>query len=279
MKLFDKNRSNSPLPIVVVPFHRYPLEPHEEISLFVLRRVLGKNHQIAFITPHSLVLPSSFLQTQEQHLQFDNHFFSNVACYNKMLLSAWFFENFLDYSHLLIYQLDCLVFYDRLLEWCEKEFSYIGAPWFKHFLYDTKDGLWAVGNSGLSLRNISSALAVLRHEVPEGRFSLAAGLQGEYVDPYHQAKPPPVSAKSIPVWEAVKEYPYYDDLFWSFEASKILPTFRIPRPKQALSFAFEIAPQWCYRKNWWRLPFGCHAWQKYDPEFWMRALKKLAIYP
>ena len=37
----------------------------------------------------------------------------------------------------------------------------MGAPWFKNFEPDPASGFWAVGNGGLSLRKVSSALAVL----------------------------------------------------------------------------------------------------------------------
>jgi hypothetical protein len=35
-----------------------------------------------------------------------------------------------------------------------------------------------------------------------------------------------------------------------------------------LRFAFEAAPRQCLEMNQGRLPFGCHAWGRYDREFW-----------
>ena len=39
-------------------------------------------------------------------------------------------------------------------------------------------------------------------------------------------------------------------------------------PREALEFSFELAPRYCFMMNGRRLPFGCHAWFRYDREFW-----------
>jgi hypothetical protein len=39
-------------------------------------------------------------------------------------------------------------------------------------------------------------------------------------------------------------------------------------------FSFEVAPRYCFKMNRERLPFGCHAWSKYDQEFWEPFLLK-----
>jgi hypothetical protein len=37
---------------------------------------------------------------------------------------------------------------------------------------------------------------------------------------------------------------------------------------EALRFAFEAAPRECFERNGRRMPFGCHAWEKFDRGFW-----------
>jgi thiol-disulfide isomerase/thioredoxin len=61
---------------------------------------------------------------------------------------------------------------------------------------------------------------------------------------------------------------YHEDYFWAFEAPKVMNDFRIPVPREALEFSFEVAPAYCFAENSGRLPFGCHAWKKHDPKFW-----------
>jgi hypothetical protein len=69
--------------------------------------------------------------------------------------------------------------------------------------------------------------------------------------------------------EYSKHPPFHEDLFWSFHARKLLPTFKIPTPQEAVAFAFEMAPRYCFRQNSNQLPFGCHAWARYDRDFWI----------
>ena len=92
-------------------------------------------------------------------------FFADISGYTKLLLAKQFYQAFADYEYILIYQPDCLVFSDDLEYWCAKGWDYVGAPWFRDHENDPTGGLWAVGNGGLSLRNVSSALAVLRSKL------------------------------------------------------------------------------------------------------------------
>jgi hypothetical protein len=66
----------------------------------------------------------------------------------------------------------------------------------------------------------------------------------------------------------------HEDLFWAYEARKVVRDFRIPGPREALEFSFELAPRYCFQMTCGRLPFGCHAWSKYDREFWEPFLLK-----
>jgi hypothetical protein len=68
--------------------------------------------------------------------------------------------------------------------------------------------------------------------------------------------------------------PYNEDLFWAFKAQKLVQHFKIPTPQQAVAFSFEMAPRFCFQQNSKRLPFGCHAWSKYDRGFWEPYLLK-----
>ncbi len=267
------------IPVVVVPIYRWPLEAYEVISLAVLRRILGTQHPICFISHSSLRIPLSFPIQGERILLFDECYFSGIEGYNRLLLSREFYEKFSAFTYLLIYQMDCLVFHDRLRYWCDRGYGYIGAPWFTQFSDDPSIGLWAVGNGGFSLRNISAALGVLNSYVSLGRFTKGVGLQAEYADSTRSVSGTIQSASRRPVWKEVEQYPYNEDLFWSFEAPTLMSEFTVPTKRQALPFAFEKVPKWCFQKNWWRLPFGCHAWEKHDPAFWIHHLKRLRLCP
>ena len=49
---------------------------------------------------------------------------------------------------------------------------------------------------------------------------------------------------------------------------RVCSFFTVPTPEEACDFAFEREPRFLYELNGRKLPFGCHGWEKYDPEFW-----------
>lgn len=59
-----------------------------------------------------------------------------------------------------------------------------------------------------------------------------------------------------------------EDHFWSDRAQHYMPDFRVASLEQGLRFAFEVAPRMCFDLTRGRLPFGCHAWPRYDRAFW-----------
>lgn len=270
---------------VVTPIVQFPLTPEEDISLRHLRRYLGGFDRYV-IGQKSLPKELSDFAVRE----FPQRYFSDRFGYNRLLLQQEFYRAFADYEYILIYQLDCLVFGNNLEEWCGRNWDYVGAPWLK----DTEDaskGFSAVGNGGFSLRRVRSAVAVLKSkrlvEDPEVLGSQAARARFLYegVVGRRTLRRIFVKAKSLlhrygyhnNVRWLVRQLAgskYHEDYFWAFHASKFLKEFCIPAPVDALNFSFEMAPRYCLEMNSGRLPFGCHAWSKYDREFWEPFLLK-----
>lgn len=163
---------------------------------------------------------------------------------------------------MLIHQADAYLFKDELDKWCGKGYDYIGAPWYrpeklnKSKLYQWfYTNLWQprlvkkrkngwlynkVGNGGLSLRKIKTALTCL-DLAPE-----------ELLDKYRNTKSPH----------------FNEDVFWSIEAPNIVRNYRIPQWKEALHFAVEFKPELALKQLNNQLPFGCHAPLLNNPEFW-----------
>mgnify|MGYP001253356247 CR=1 FL=1 len=82
---------------------------------------------------------------------FDN---INRGIYSAILKTPEFYEHFLNWSHLLIYQTDALLL--RKIDDIYFNYDYTGAPWIK-------DNQWCkynAGNGGFSLRNIKKAIKV-----------------------------------------------------------------------------------------------------------------------
>lgn len=238
---------------IVVPAHRFPLSVDDQIAIRHLRTHLGEFDRY-MIGPH--IPPGEFSDFARPPSSACD--FVDRVTYNRLLMSERFYRAFEEYEYILIYQLDCLVFSNTLEEWCRKGFDYIGAPWFERwhnfhseqseYPEDIVEGFGTVGNGGFSLRKVDAALAVL---MSTKRSMYDVFVQGLVATPG-----------------------LHEDIFWSFHSPKFVDEYRIPTPREALQFAFETEPRYCYRENGNRLPFGCHGWHTYERDFWEPFLLK-----
>jgi len=265
---------------VVIPLsNRSTFTVDEEISYKQLVHFLGKYDRY-FVTPKSLDIdfPESRIR------RFDDRYFGSIVAHTKLMLSAMFYDSFSDYEYILIHHLDALVFSDQLLKWCEEGFDYIGPPWIKCDATPWVE-VSRVGNGGLSLRKIKSFLRVFdsdRHWVDPD----------EYWEGFCRAHPLPTQLLNLPrkflkrlvyfnnVKHELAQWPFRtdgkgnEDYFWADEATRYYPPFNVAPFKVGLRFAFEVAPRLCYQMNNYQLPFGCHAWPRYDRAFWEPYLLK-----
>ncbi|HEX3559049.1 MAG TPA: DUF5672 family protein [Pyrinomonadaceae bacterium] len=272
---------------VVVPMYRERLTADEEVSYRHLMRFLGRYDKY-FIAPESLTLDDPAFDV----VRFGDEFFRDTMTYSALLLSSDFYRAFDQYEFILIYQLDALVFSDQLQEWCERGWDYIGAPWL-----NCKDAPFVeeptVGNGGFSLRKVKSFLKVLSSwrfgpELHRYRDALAGRDNGTG----RGERPSPRTPRryrlagrlglSNPLLKGILRLPQdleisyggNEDYFWSFHAAKYYRGFQIAPAKEGLRFSFEVEPRRCYELNHYRLPFGCHAWGRYDRGFWEPFLLK-----
>lgn len=262
---------------VVVPRYMKRLTADEEVSYRHLMRFLGRYDKY-FVIPKSLSLNDPNFGV----VRFGDEFFRSTITYSALLLSKEFYRAFSHYKFILVYQLDALVFSDQLLDWCEKNWDYIGAPWIKceaaPFVEEPR-----VGNGGFSLRKVDSFMHVLsswRFGPELSRYRYAPSGLG--LEPGQRARPPARYrfarrfGLSSPLLKGVLRLPeeldvssgFNEDMFWSFQAVNYYRGFRIAPAEEGLRFAFEVEPRRCYAANNHRLPFGCHAWGKYDRDFW-----------
>jgi len=182
--------------------------------------------------------------------------------YNKLLLLKDFYKIFEQYEYILIHQLDAFIFRNDLEYWCKFGFDYFGAPWFKRKFY-FKNAIRKIvinhntfnycrllfnkviqrrknfaGNGGLSLRKVATCISFL-----ENYSDIANSWKGN------------------------------EDIFWSCVVPNLFTHFKVVPFKIALDFSFDTIPEICFSKNGNRLPFGCHAWYKYNINFWRPIFK------
>lgn len=255
--------------VVVIPVYQSSLSYFEQVSLRRCLSILG-NHPIVVIAPQSL--DTDFLSGQyciNCIERFEDSYFDGLDGYNRLMLSTEFYERFLEYTYLLICQLDAYVFSDQLTEWCDKGYDYIGAPWIpsakyqngfrktelKIFqfisrlfsLYGSRSNYYHTGNGGFSLRKTETLYRIAQSD-----------------------------QEKINEFLGKNSYHYAEDIYWSLRVNHLKKRLRIPDYKQSLPFAFENHPELLYRLNNNQLPFGAHAWYKEDKAlFWKRFIPEL----
>ncbi len=246
MKEYSPNSVEIGQIAVVIPVYKQSLNALESISLHQVLKVLGQ-YKIIFVGPEDLNTKEyeELCVGNFEYVSFKEKYFDNVGNYSYLLTTSQFYKPFLAYKYILIYQLDAYVFKDELLYWCNQNYDYIGAPWIapewqqklkqrfgstiiKYFFKE-------VGNGGLSLRKVAT---------------------------FYKA------ALFCYLFALLWPKHWNEDSFWSNLVPKIFSSFKIPQTKIALQFAFEEKPEKCFALNENKLPFGCHAWEKYNPEFW-----------
>lgn len=138
---------------VVVPLsNRKELLPEEQISLTHLEHNLGRYEKYLVAPPSLDVTEFSGFGVK----RFSDSYFGSVKAHSRLMLSPAFYEEFREYKYILTYHLDALVFSDQLLQWCETDLDFIGAPRLAN-----SDRPHVVGNGGFALRKVESFLRVL----------------------------------------------------------------------------------------------------------------------
>jgi hypothetical protein len=253
--------------VILIPTHKPNLTESEKISLAHLKKYLGK-YDTFFVIPKQ-ISGKNFESLGYKVKKVNNTFFGTLRRVNESLLNKKFFENFKDYEFLLLYQLDALVFSDQLKKWLNSGYDFIAAPWFRPIIGQLthKNGLSASGgNGGFSLRNIQKSIEVIN------KVNRLAKRNSEnfYMRRFWFLLAV-LTGQSHKIWlnAPTDNYPFNEDGFWSYEAPKYLSSFRVAPFKDALKFSFERYPRKCFELNKHKLPFGVHAWEKYDKDFWL----------
>ena len=253
---------------VVVPIYKQNLSDSEILSLKILEKYLN-DFKIFTIGPKNT--EKDFPQFTFK--KFNPSFFENTNTYSKLLLSKNFYNSFTDYSHILIYQMDCLVFSSSILKWCSLDYDYIGAPLFKDN-DNPEEGFSFVGNGGLSLRRVSGFLNVLNSKnVPNWLDVFYSNFPDKYKVSYKKKIKIIKEARKGINWYS-NNYSLNEDLFWSQRAKLFFSDFKIAPVELAMDFAFEANPRHCYNINNKKLPFGVHAWESWDKEFWLDIMEQ-----
>lgn len=265
---------------IMVPMTSSCLSADEEISMRHLLTFLGRYDKFLLVAEGSEIRREGFTT-----MELDRAHFGSAANHNRMLYRTDFWDKFAKYEYVLMYHLDALVFSDQLSEWCCKGIDFIGAP----FLISASSP-WVkeerVGNGGFALYRVPSVRKVLwnRYLAEPGKFVedrcwRVMEFQRKVLRPIRAAVPGWLRTRATtPLRKQLQRMDHVEvnergnDLFWSYEAERYLPGFKIGTLAQGLAFAFETEPRACLVRTRGGLPFGCHAWGRYDRGFWEKHL-------
>jgi len=226
---------------VVIPIYKEEIDEFEKISLTQCRKVLG-HYPLVFVAPEGKKF--SYLEPGDMLVQFRPQYFQSTQTYSQLLMSPFFYEPFLVFDYMLIYQLDAFVFYDALEEFCRLGYDYIGAflpyhAW--HIFRDKKTP--RVGNGGFSLRKVKACHRLLSEAVH---------------------------------WSNIKNVRENcpEDAFFAMCGVAEEINFNVAPVEVAKLFAMDYYPAHHVKKLGNELPFGCHDWTKHSADFYVELLAK-----
>lgn len=255
--------------IILIVAYKKQIDKFEEISLKQCFKILRK-HPIRLVCPKGLDISHYKTIIPGIKVDFINPIWlESYRMYNKLRVSPLLYEKYSNYEFMLFYELDAFVFRDDLEFWCDQDYDYIGAPWFEGYGNPKSNKIIGVGNGGFSLKKIKSSLEVtLKYKKKEffDIFKL-------FIEPITLIRDFPIFLKRLLATKNIsrsfyEDFNRNDDFFWGFLVKKQFSWFKIADWKNAMKFSFEVKSRVLFKWNNQELPFGCHAWYKYDLDFW-----------
>jgi hypothetical protein len=279
--------------VVVIPVYTLDLSRAEKASLINCMFRL-RDHDLLFLHKKSLDMKAFFQGINSPSVSssavqvegVDDRWLQSVESYNKLLFQGWFYRLFRAWDYILIHQLDAWVLRSDLDHWIGKGFTYVGAPWTRHLGPDTPD--IGVGNGGFSLRCVAEMIRICdsfqTSHVPVfrwGELAYRVTLFRRY-NGYPLTQWPSLFCKRLILfllmsfgWRNTLSYyarvGIQEDHLFSIYAPWVFPWMRIPSLAEAADFAVETNPRQTFAFYHIRCPFGCHAWEKHDLNFWLNA--------
>lgn len=263
--------------VILIITHKAKLNLFERISLLQCYKILG-HYPITLICPLGLDVSDYNNYLNKPHIDFiAPEWQSTYANFNRLKIEPFLYERYKDYDHILFYEPDAFVFKDELEYWCNQPYSFIGAPW----VTIDKNGrleFLAGGNGGFSLRNVKDHLRALHSfsfiENPVSIIeSCINGFQSRksfYLLKKHLKK----LVLGNNTHHFLNDFPFNEDRFWSCNVAKNFDWFTTPGYSEGIKFSIEKHPERLFSLNNRNLPFGCHAWFRYNLDFWVPHIEK-----
>jgi len=265
-----KVRLGQPSVVILIIVHKPLLNRFECISIKQCFQILG-NYPIVFVCPNNL--DTTFYEQEFANGKFHRihpKWQKNYRQFARLKMNPLLYENYKAHEYVFFYEPDAFVFRDEMAYWCSLGYSYIGAPWFKKMSFAKENASFlGVGNGGFSLRKVEDHLKTVRSH--KNIFKLNDFKQFWY---WGENKPLQILKflyryiVGNSTHHRFNNFQWGEDRFWGLYVSRIFEWFTVPDIDLARRFSIETLPRRLYKENGNKLPFGCHAWWRYDLDFW-----------
>lgn len=264
--------------VIVIPIHCAIPSQNELISFKQCFKILH-NHPIKVIAPRDLDL-SHYIKVVPNFevIYIDPIWQSSIRQYNRLKISSFFYELFNGFDFLLTYELDAFVFQDNLDYWCKQGYDYIGAPWFEGWDKANKTAkIIGVGNGGFSLRNIASSLRAIKKRNTLKKLQIIwHNCFAQKIIPFATAAllfKKHFKIQNMEYLNDIFDSSKNEDYYWTQIIANFFNNYKVAPIKDAIKFSSDTNPSILFEMNNYKLPFGCHAWGRYEPEFWNKFIK------
>src|SRR5690349_729150 len=114
--------------VIILPVYKSlnDLSELELCSLYQLKEVLRK-YPVCIVASENFSVDDYIQFFDRKNIfteKFKEYFFKDINSYNRLCLSKFFYERFLEYRYMLIYQLDAYVFRDDLGYWTNRGYDF-----------------------------------------------------------------------------------------------------------------------------------------------------------
>lgn len=228
--------------VIVVPVYKPVLTEYEMFSLRQMVEVFH-NHQIVLLMPEWMdenIFTDKFAKVIV--VKIEAKYFTGFASYNKLMLSAIFYDLWIKrgYENVLICQLDVFVIKDEVRKFLSMHYDYFGAP-LVHLNHANLPLLYG-GNGGFSLRNLKACRQLLLNHALE-----------------------------------VEAWSENEDEFFSFCGEQYPDEFKVAPPYISAMFAYDRFSRFLHIWQEGKLPFALHGWYNYDIDFSRELLAKMGV--
>jgi len=228
--------------------------------IFVTHKDLNTDEYLRILRPYGV---------EPEFAYFPKHYFVGIFGYNALMCTPQFYERFLAYDYILLYQLDSWVFSPNLDHWLSLDYDYLGGPWFdeiKHTMTLKWSGCF---NGGLCLRKTAVFYRLCSDRVIK--------LNKRFWELQEQRRMTRFGVAKIFTFAKVlllkvaikllKSEISNEDVIWTHLLEH---KGKLPSLEEAIEFCFaDFHAEYAFELNKRTLPSFCHAWDGIWPwKFW-----------